>query len=225
MMKEIVLDETVIPYQVSYKNNKNTYFYFKKEGYIQINAAKRQTHATIIAFIKDNKDTFIRKYHRAMVPKKVKTGYHLFSNRYQILKDKNMKTITFDQEKMQVIEPCIEKDLLDKQYKAIEKKALLKEVEGLLIKYQNNGLIDYSNITFKTRYTTSRFGSCNPKKRNINFNLHLANYPEKYLEYVFLHEICHLVYFNHSKDFYNLLEQICPEYKQLKRELNTQFKG
>jgi predicted metal-dependent hydrolase len=105
-----------------------------------------------------------------------------------------------------------------------EKKAMNEQIELLKIKYENNGLINYSKVTFKSRYTTSRFGSCNPKKQTINFNLHLSNYEEKYLEYVFLHEICHLVHFNHSKEFYQLLMKFSPNYKTLKRELNNQFK-
>jgi len=223
-MKEIVLDEIAIKYQITYKDNKNTYFHFKPEGYIQINAAKRQSKSTIIAFIQANKETFIKKYQRVLVVQKSKTTYQLFSRKYQIMKDQNAETIYFDDEKMCVIEPVISQEILAKQYKDIEKKALHQEIDKLIIKYQNNGLVDYSKVKFKTRYSSSRFGSCNQKKQTINFNLHLSHYSEKYLEYVFLHEICHLVHFNHSKDFYNLLIQLSPNYKMLKRELNNQFK-
>ncbi|MBN2604670.1 MAG: M48 family metallopeptidase [Bacilli bacterium] len=224
-MKEILLNDTLIRYQITYKkDNKNTYFHFKPEGYIQINAAKKQSHANILAFIQVNKDTFIRKYQKAFVVKKAKTTYQLFSKKYEIIKDGNVKNIQFDEEKGQVIEPFISQDLLDKQYKKIEKNALYKQLELLQVKYENNGLVDFSKITFKTRYTSTRFGSCNPKKQTINFNLHLANFEEKYLEYVFLHEICHLVHFNHSKEFYQLLMKFSPNYKTLKRELNNQFK-
>ena len=43
-----------------------------------------------------------------------------------------------------------------------------------------------------------------------------------YTEYVFLHEIAHLVYPNHSKDYYNLLEKLCPNYKEVRKELKKQ---
>ena len=43
--------------------------------------------------------------------------------------------------------------------------------------------------------------------------------PTKYIEYVFLHEITHLLVQNHSKDYYNLFEKLCPNYKQTRNEL------
>ena len=69
----------------------------------------------------------------------------------------------------------------------------------------------------------TRFGSCNPINQSININLHLVNYKEKYLEYVFLHEIAHLNHQNHSKDYYNLLSKLLIDHKQLKKELNKIF--
>ena len=39
-------------------------------------------------------------------------------------------------------------------------------------------------------------------------------YPEAAREYVVVHELCHLVYMNHSKDFYALLAKILPDYKE-----------
>ena len=69
----------------------------------------------------------------------------------------------------------------------------------------------------------TRFGSCNPRSKVININLYLVNMDKKYLEYVFLHEISHLVHQNHSKDFYLLLSKLSSKYKQLKKELNNLF--
>lgn len=224
MMKQLILDQTIIRYQISYKKNKNTYFHFKKEGYIQVNAARGQTQKKIVAFMMANKVVFLKKYNRMTVVPTEKTHYQLFSKSYKIERSTSENRIRFDQELMVVYEPEIELIQVKKQYKKIEKEALFDELNKIIEKHKFNGLVDYSNVQFKTRYTTTRFGSCNPRKRTINFNLHLANYEEKYLEYVFLHEICHLVHFNHSKSFYGLLVKLCPNYKIIKRELNNIFK-
>ena len=62
------------------------------------------------------------------------------------------------------------------------------------------------------------WGSCS-NKRNITINAKLAKKDEKVIEYVVLHEMCHLVYMNHSKDFWDLVEKYMPKYKEYKSKL------
>ena len=61
------------------------------------------------------------------------------------------------------------------------------------------------------------WGSCSSKK-NITLNLELIKYSQQAIRYVILHELCHLKYMNHSRDFWNLVEKYMPNYKQVKKE-------
>ncbi|MBX2079326.1 M48 family metallopeptidase [Campylobacter peloridis] len=63
----------------------------------------------------------------------------------------------------------------------------------------------------------SRWGSCNHQKAYINLNLKLIQKPTKAIEYVILHELTHLIYPHHQKEFYDFLYKLMPDYK--KREL------
>lgn len=63
------------------------------------------------------------------------------------------------------------------------------------------------------------WGSCSNKK-NITINMNLAKKHEKVVEYVVLHEMCHLIYMNHSKDFWNLVEEHMPKYQEYKSKLH-----
>lgn len=63
------------------------------------------------------------------------------------------------------------------------------------------------------------WGSCSSKK-NITINMNLAKKDEKVVEYVVLHEMCHLIYMNHSKDFWALVEKNMPKYKEYKKKLH-----
>ena len=224
MIKEIVLNNVTIKYQISFKKNKNTYFHFKNSGFIQINASKHQKEKDIIKFMKKNSDSFIKKYLKSLKTIALDHSYKIWGNEYNIIQDSEISYITIDYERYTINEPCISGDQLKLLYKDIEKKILLEEVFMLKEKYLDNGLIDISNIVIKTRYTSSRFGSCNYKLKTINLNLKLVHYDKKFIEYVFLHEIAHLVHQNHSIDFYLLLSKLSPNYKELKIELNKKFK-
>ena len=63
-----------------------------------------------------------------------------------------------------------------------------------------------------------RFGSCS-SKGNICFSYRLMLYPESAREYVVVHELAHLKYMNHGKDFYKLIESVLPDYKERMRLL------
>lgn len=58
----------------------------------------------------------------------------------------------------------------------------------------------------------SRWGSCS-SKCNLNFNYRLIMAPDEVLDYVIIHELCHLKHMNHSVDFWNAVEEIMPNYK------------
>lgn len=62
------------------------------------------------------------------------------------------------------------------------------------------------------------WGSCSNNK-NITINKKLISYSELAIRYVILHELCHLKYMNHSKDFWDLVQKYMPEYKKAKAEL------
>jgi predicted metal-dependent hydrolase len=49
----------------------------------------------------------------------------------------------------------------------------------------------------------------------------LAYKPRECVEYVIIHELAHIVHPNHSKDFWNLVAQYCPDYRRLRRLLNN----
>lgn len=63
----------------------------------------------------------------------------------------------------------------------------------------------------------TRFGSCS-SRGSINFSWRLMAYPPEAVDYVVLHELCHLRHMNHSRDFYALIEHYMPDWR-LRREM------
>lgn len=76
----------------------------------------------------------------------------------------------------------------------------------------------FSYNQVRIKHNVSNWGSCSVKK-NINLNLNLMRLPEELRDYVMLHELCHLKYMNHGKEFHALLESVCPNHKALRRQL------
>lgn len=67
----------------------------------------------------------------------------------------------------------------------------------------------------------TKLGSCNPVTGNIRLNTELAKKPPECLEYVLLHELAHLVERNHSDAFYGLLDRKMPQWRDVRRLLNS----
>ncbi len=63
-----------------------------------------------------------------------------------------------------------------------------------------------------------RWGSLS-KKGTLTLNLSLISVPKECIEYVITHELCHLMFHDHSAAFYKLLEQLMPDWEQRKRKL------
>lgn len=76
----------------------------------------------------------------------------------------------------------------------------------------------FSYNQVRIKHNVSNWGSCSVKK-NINLNLNLMRLPAELQDYVMLHELCHLKYMNHGKEFHALLESVCPNHKELRRLL------
>lgn len=64
------------------------------------------------------------------------------------------------------------------------------------------------------RNMTSRWGSCQPSTGRICINVRLALYPPECLEYVVVHELCHLLERGHGPRFHQLMDAFMPDWKQ-----------
>lgn len=109
----------------------------------------------------------------------------------------------------------------DYEYKLIQlEKWYRKEAKILLNEkadeYAQRLGVSYTDIHIKDQ--KSRWGSCS-SKGNLNFNWRIIMAPEPVCDYVVIHELCHLIHMDHSPAFWQLVESICPQYKQYKKWL------
>lgn len=105
--------------------------------------------------------------------------------------------------------------LLDRWYLE-QAKRVFREISIPLVESMKKYNVAPKSFAIKKMKT--RWGSCS-SKGNINLNLHLIKLPEQCIKEVILHELCHLVHFNHSKDFYALMTAEMPDWKVWKKEI------
>ena len=69
------------------------------------------------------------------------------------------------------------------------------------------------------RNMRSRWGSCQPSTGRICINVRLALYPPECLEYVVVHELCHLLVSGHGPDFHKLMSSVMPDWRERRAKL------
>ena len=101
---------------------------------------------------------------------------------------------------------------LEKRYREAAKDYIPKRVEYY---HQFTGG-SYNKITIRDQKT--RWGSCS-SNGTLSFSFRLMLAPPRVLDYVVVHELCHLKHMNHSKEFWNMVESILPDYKEHRKWL------
>lgn len=125
------------------------------------------------------------------------------------LKDSNF--VIYFPENLQINEELI-KEVIEKYYCKLAKIELPKYLENIAKE------VNLYPSSCSVRNMKRAWGNCNTKK-DIHLNTNLIKYSKLAIEYVCLHEICHLKYMNHSKDFWKMVESYMPNYKEIEKEL------
>ena len=103
-------------------------------------------------------------------------------------------------------------EILEKRYR----KTARTRFEARTAYYHQFTGGNYTSITVRDQ--KSRWGSCS-SRGTLSFNYRLIFAPPKVLDYVVIHELCHLTHMNHSKEFWNMVEDILPDYKEHRKWL------
>lgn len=88
-------------------------------------------------------------------------------------------------------------------------------ISRMLLKHENQ---NFKPTGLRIRTMKRRWGSCSGKGM-ITLNTELIKLDDRHIEYVIVHELCHLKHHNHSSRFYDLLSELFPEYKEVRKEM------
>lgn len=102
-------------------------------------------------------------------------------------------------------------------YKKYKKAALALASERLAHFLPVYG-VTVGKISIRNQRT--RWGSCN-RQGNVSFNYRIALLPAELQDYLVVHELCHILAFNHSPKFWQLVARSIPNYRALRRQLRA----
>lgn len=105
---------------------------------------------------------------------------------------------------------------LEKRYKEAAREYIPKRADYYLAAYPDLFPRCHSRISVREQKT--RWGSCS-SKGTLSFNWKLMLAPPAILDYVIVHELCHLAHMNHSERFWSCVATILPDYKERRKWL------
>lgn len=106
-------------------------------------------------------------------------------------------------------------DIIQNFYKSKAKIIFADIIKNLVLEFPQ---FNKYEIRVTNRFMKKRWGSCS-MNGNIILNTELVKASKACIEYVILHELCHLIHPNHSKEFYNTLASLMPNWEKLKLKL------
>ena len=198
---------------ITYKNNKNMYLRIKDDLKIYVTAPRYVVKRDIERFIMNN----IKTISKELNSKEKTQANH--ENKFLYLG--NIYDITYIFENKIIIgnnKVFVGKNFnIDNFYKKQAKKVFKERLDYCYDKFTKS--IPYPDL--KIRKMTSKWGVCNVTKKIVTLNLNLIKLDLKYLDYVIIHELSHLIHANHSSKFWDLVSENCSNYKQIKKEMKN----
>lgn len=207
----IEIDGIIYDVIIEKKNIKNTYLRVKEDLNIYVTTSYLTPDIVIKRFVNNNINFIRKQIDKQEKRLEKKLNYYYLGDKINIIIDKDIKHTTFINNNLYVKD---KKDI-DKWYK--------KQTRLVFEEHLNN---IYNNFSEKVPYPklvirkmSTRWGVNNKNLIKVTLNSELIYKDPKYLDYVIVHELSHFIHFNHSKEFWKLVGENCPDYKKLRKEI------
>ena len=215
-----------IKVEITRKKIKNIILKVTSDGRVLISAPTRVPQSYLKEFIKTKEDWIVKKLEEVKNRKKKEINYesgeeiiYLGKKYYlEVIKSYTEKVVIQD-EKIYIY--CLknstteDRERIFKNWLKVELGTILKDLT-----YKIGKMIGYLPNEIRIRDMKSRWGSCISARKVITYNLQLAFQPLPLIEYVVLHELAHIPYPNHQKEFWNFVEKFIPDWKERRKLLN-----
>lgn len=202
---KIDYDNQVIEFNVQYGKGKKTSIHIDSSGRITLTVPKKTSEDTIKEIVERNGKMILehlQKIEAASETPKIREyeeeGKFLHLGKYYSLHEL-IDIGTLNEEELRL--------KLKKFYFASCKKIVSERIIG----YQTQ--LKVKPKSFEIVESRTKWGSCSSDKK-LTFNYRLAMAPVEVIDYVIIHELCHLHHMNHDRSFWRRLGSIMPDYKE-----------
>lgn len=214
----IIIDNCTYMYRIKYKHIKSIYIRIEK-GEIVVSAPKYTSKKTIEELLIQYKERFVDKlnHYQEYIEYKDKGNILIFDHWYTIkVLDINERKCIIHGDELYVYHHDLIKTIDD-----YLKQLLLNYIHERVIYYLSYHFdLDLPDIV--VREYKGRWGSCFYKENKISFNISLIHLDKDLIDYVIVHELCHFIQANHSKEFYKEIEKRLPDYKLRMKRLKEE---
>ncbi len=195
---------------IEYKNNKNTYIKVKEDLNIYVTANILTTKRDI-KYLLEKEEDYLRNVIRKLKKRNEKSQeFYYLGEKYDIIKAP-FENVEIDKNKIY----CKDEKSLEKWLKKQMINVFEQRLEYCYSLFEEDIL--YPKL--KIRNMKTRWGVCNRRDDSITLNSKLIRYEIHDIDYVIIHELAHLVHFDHSKAFWQTVEKYMPNYKRAIKNL------
>jgi len=212
-----------IRFEIKYKNRTSIGISIDGYGNVEVQAPKGTPDERVVQLLEEKWD-FIQQNLKEMKDRlhgpqekvyEQGEGFLYLGNTYpiQILQDKEIEQdyVVFEEEKLYIYVKFLEDEQIKQALKRFYYQQCKAIVEKSISVYQSNFKTKPRAIRISDSKTT--WGTCDSKLQ-LTFNWRLAMAPQRVIDYVVVHEMCHMVHLNHDRSFWRLVGKIMPDYKE-----------
>ena len=201
----ITLNNQTFNVFITRKNNKNMYLRVKKDG-IYISCNYFVTNSMIKSFIIKNEDDIIRMYETVQRKEKKNEEFYYLGNSYDVVVLNTISKIEFVGNQVFVKNKTYLNTFLKNECERI----FNERVKICYNLFEED--IPYPKVMIGKM--KRKWGYCNKRQELIKLNSELIKYSIDEIDYVIIHELCHFLEFNHSKNFWKYVKKYKPNYKE-----------
>ncbi len=196
----------------------------RRDGVIEVKAPLLYRESDMLAFLNQHRRWIFNHLDRLQnadnQQKKYVSGeiHHYLGEKYTLqVVESNTNSVKIEGNSLIVNSksPEIVEKLLNNWYKNQAKTVFSELLPPIIGKFRKYNV---APTKIGIRDMRSRWGSCS-RKGHISLNLQLIKLPENCIRQVMIHEMCHLVYFDHQAGFYALMTEMMPDWKYWKKQL------
>lgn len=211
MNLEVKIHGTTYPVVIEKKKNKNTYIRVNQNFEIYVTTSYFVTGKAIIKLLKKNEDAIYKMIEKKRKEQAREKKFYYLGQEYEIyVMPTNREVEIYDHTIMIPSEKKLQ-------------SFLKKQMKELFTEHYDYWYQQFEEPIHKPklkfRKMKTRWGVCNRRDDSITLNTRLLEYDTKYLDYVIIHELSHLVHFDHSKAFWEVVSKYCPDYQILRKEM------